>query len=152
MHQTPYDDSYETCERTHAELRIYSGELSPRVVTERLGVEPTVLNEKGKVRVSSTGRERAIPTNLWLLSSEGHVESRDLRRHLDWILEHVSGAADAIRELGNVPGVTLALHCSWWSAHAHGGPALWPEQMRRIADLGVELNFEIMFFGDDRDQ
>ncbi len=150
MHRTPYNDDYETCDKTHAELRIYSGELSPREVSLRLGIEPTVMNEKGKTRISiTTGRERVLPLNLWLLSSEGHLHSKDLRRHLDWLLDQIEPAAAALRELEQLPDATMNVHCSWWSAHGHGGPTLWPQQMRRVAALNLELAFEIMFLGDD---
>ena len=150
MHRTPYNDDYEACDRTHAELRIYSGEASPREVSLLLGIEPTSMNEKGKTRVSlTTGRERVLPLNLWLLSSESQIDSKDLRRHLDWLLDQIEPAAGALRELEQVPGATMNVHCSWWSAHGHGGPTLWPQQMRRVAALNLELAFEIMFFGDE---
>lgn len=145
-----YDDDFPTCERTYAELRIYPGDLSPVWVTETLGIEPTRTNERGKKRVSfTTQRTRTIPLNAWFLSSEGELSSKDVRRHLDWLLDRIEPAITALTVVRNLPGARMWIHCSWWSASGHGGPTLSPEQMRRMAAVDLDCGFEIMFFGAD---
>lgn len=107
-------------------------------------------NLRGQERVSlTTGRSRSLPLNAWFLSSETHVVSKDLRRHLDWVLDQIEPAASSLRALGNAPGVRIEIYCSWWSATGNGGPTLSPPQFRRLADLGLECVFEVMSFPDE---
>lgn len=72
--------------------------------------------------------------NASLLSSEGRVDLRDLRRHLDWLLDLLEPAAAPLLELQRVPGLTMRIHNVWWSAQGHGGPAF---QKRTDAEPSV---------------
>ena len=153
MRLTPYDDDYPTCEQTHAILRIYSGAMLPSEVSERLMLTPTLARTVGEFVPSSlSGRGHQVSRNRWELSSEKFVASKDLRRHLDWLLGRLAPAEGAIKKLNEHADVAASIYCSWWSAHGQGGPVLGPEQMKRIGGLGLELGFEIMFFGDDERQ
>lgn len=149
---TPYDDEYATCERVRATLRVYGDDLDPAVATGRLKIVPTSSQEKGEVRTNSLGRQRAIKIGAWFLSSEGSVRSKDLRRHLDWLLGHLLPRAEALRGLQEMEGVTMNVNCIWWSATGGGGPTLWPEQMRGLADLNLECSFDIAFYGETGNQ
>ena len=146
---TEYNDDYPSCKRTDVLLRVYPGERSPDWVTSLLGVEPSAVNRKGEQRTNSIGRTRTIPKNAWFLSSEGKVNSRDARRHLDWLLEQLEGAEAGLSQLIVENGVSVDISCVWWSAAGHGGPTLSPSQMSRLGKLGIELGFDIYFFGDD---
>jgi hypothetical protein len=148
---TPYDDDYGTCAETRATLRIYTGSLDPNIVTQRLGRSPTQLNEKGSVKVSKSGRQRIVPLNAWFLTSDGSVNSRDLRRHLDWLLEALAPAKGPLLELQGLSDVTMAVTCAWYSVDGHGGPALWPRQMARLVELNLECNFDLYFLSDEDD-
>jgi len=148
--RTPYDDEYETCLETRAKLLIYPGELHPDEITRRLGLVPTEANVAGKVRVNRLGREHVVKISGWFLSSEGHVESKELRRHLDWLLALLRPARAALLELQSMRGVTMGIDCVWTSRSGHGGPTLWPEQMHEMAALGLECSFDVYFFGDDQ--
>src|SRR5690606_31118503 len=103
---TPYND---TCARTYANLRIYSGELDPSLIEERIKVPATQINRKGDVRINSRGRSRVLPENAWFLSSEGHVTSMDLRHHLDWLLAKLEPSGQQLRELFLIPLAYAAL-------------------------------------------
>ena len=148
---TPYDASYGACERTYAELRIYAGAMEPELVTKRLQVSPTSIQKKGEKKVNSLGRVREVPLNGWFFSSEGKVSSLDVRHHLDWLLDRIEPARNELRYLQSMAGLTMQIDCVWWSSTGHGGPTLWPEQMRRIAALDLECSFDIYFFGDDEE-
>lgn len=147
--RTPYNDSYPTCERTCAELLIYPGEMDPLLVTRRLELEPTRIQRAGEKVRNSLGRERTVPLNGWFLSSEGKISSMDLRRHLDWLLKKLLPQREAMFALQNIEGLKMGVNCIWWSAYGQGGPTLWPEQMRGLAELGLECSFDISFFGED---
>src|SRR4051812_35833881 len=97
-----YDDDYATCAKTHATLLIYPGDIDPVVVTERLGIEPTCWQRRGEV-IPRPGRPPKIaPVSGWFLKSKGEVESRDSRRHIDWLLDLVAPKADAVRSLQEI--------------------------------------------------
>src|SRR5437764_3875755 len=86
-HFTPLNDSNRDVERTCAELRIYPGELHPSAITALLGVTPTETVAIGEpIRVKNRVRAPIGKANGWFLSSEEHVHSNDLRRHLDWLI------------------------------------------------------------------
>lgn len=148
--RTPYDDLYATCEFTYAELRIYPGTLDPISVTQSLGIPPTSTMTKGERTVNSLGRERIHPKNGWFLSSEKEVLSKDVRRHLDWLLNKLEPARYELEMLQQTPEVRMDINCIWWSAYAQGGPTLWPEQMAKLAELNLECGFDISFYGPDQ--
>ncbi len=149
--RTPIDDSYPTCERTCAALRIYPGEITPEEVSPRLKLLPTSQQTTGEQQLNRIGRIRVARLNGWFLSSESAVKSMDLRRHLDWLLDKLEPTADALRVLQIEPGTRMAVNCIWWSKTGQGGPTLWPEQMSRLAALNLECSFDVSFYGDDED-
>lgn len=140
---TPLDDEYETCERTHAVLRIHTGSMSPAVVTELLHIEPTTTTVIG--HSGSTG-EHIGRVNLWSLSSELTVKSRDLRRHLDWLTARINERKAELRRLQSIEYVKMDVSCIWWSSHGDGGPVLWPEQMLALSQLNLELSIACSFY------
>src|SRR5688500_16478169 len=91
-----YDDSYPTCDRTHASLCIYLPDTSdPNALSEKLGVQPSRTQVKGEVR---NGKAKQWPT-AWFLESTENVQSKELRRHINWVLEQLDGKLDVIQEL-----------------------------------------------------
>ena len=147
--QTPHDPAFPTCEHTYAELRIYPGEISPDDVTTILGITPTQACRVGDRTTNSLGRERIAKISGWFLSSESSISSLDLRSHLDWLLDCLEPAGAGLARLQQRPGVQMAVHCTWWSAHGDGGPVLWPEQMARLAALDLECGLSVAFYGDE---
>jgi Domain of unknown function (DUF4279) len=138
-----YDDDYATCEQTYASLRIY--EVPPEEVTSALALESSETQNAGAKR---TDRGRGSPDG-WFLSSKGSVESRDVRRHLDWLLDLVMPQAGALRELRQ-RGAVMDLSCYWLSASGHGGPMISPEQATKLAALSLDCWFDVYFIGDDQ--
>jgi hypothetical protein len=86
---------------------------------------------------------------VWLLSSEFAVESKDLRHHLDWLLNAVIPSEKSLREIQEFQSTKMAISCFWWSNYGDGGPAIWPEQMAMLHRLNLELNISFSYFGDD---
>lgn len=135
----PYDDAYATCDSTYATLRVYPGAISPEEVTERLGIEAT-----DTMTETRTGE----PLNGWFLSSKTNVASRDVRRHIDWLLDKIDPAALALVSLPASEGVDADVACFWDSAQGHGGPILSPVQMKRLASLDLDIWFDVYLSGD----
>lgn len=141
-----YDDTYPTCERTCAQFRIDPGSMSPEDVTRLLAITPTTKRTKGSVRIGYAGKEIVSKKSVWLLSSEPEVKSKDLRRHLDWLLDRLEKAMAPLNELQCTEGIRMDVNCIWWSAHGHGGPILNASQMHRISALDLQCGFDIYFF------
>jgi hypothetical protein len=143
-----YDDSYPTCSRTYATLCIYLLDTSnPNFLTEKFGIEPSRIQVKGEVR---NGRVRNWPT-AWFLNSTEKVASKDVRRHIDWLLEQMQYKSEVIRDL-QIEGSEIYLSCFWESAVGHGGPMLDPEILQKIASLNIGIVFDIYFDDDESSQ
>jgi hypothetical protein len=136
-------NDYPTCERTYATLRIYPEVLDPSVVTARLGIEPSNWQRRGESRLSG-GRPAKL--HGWFLSSDGAVASRDVRRHLDWLLAQLTPRVSAVHAL-QADGCSMDVSCFWVSASGHGGPSVRPAQMGELARLGLELWFDVYLGG-----
>lgn len=145
---TALDSEYPSCSETYAELRIYPSSHSAEDITELLGIPPTASQNANSLIKNSRGRTRKTPRTGWFLSSEGKVNSKDLREHLNWILQKLSGSGSALMSLQK-DNARMTVSCTWWSASGHGGPVLWPEQMRALADLNLECSFDVYFLDDD---
>src|SRR2546423_15709456 len=135
-----YDDSYATCASTYATLRVFSDTSSPEEVSEALGVAPTRSHLKGEE--FGPGSRRSA--NGWFLESSHAVDSRDLRRHIDWLLDQVSAAGDAWPDLV-AGGARADIFCYWESRSGHGGPQLSPSQMERLSEFGLSVGLDIYF-------
>jgi hypothetical protein len=137
---------YPTCERTFATLCIYPESLDPAEVTNRLRIEPTEWQRRGEPRKPGGWPAKR---HAWFLSSDGAVESRDVRRHLDWLLSLIVPEADAILALQR-DRCLMDVSCYWLSACGHGGPSVRPAQMGELARLGLELSFDVYFIGGEQ--
>jgi hypothetical protein len=145
---TEIDDNYETCTRALATLQIYG--LDPDWITSQLGITPSDTQRRGEVKTIPSGKTRITPHHGWFLSTENHVQSKDIRRHLDWLLGRLLPAKDALRALQGVAGAAMRVNCIWWST-GDGGPTLWPEQMRGLSELDLECSFDVWFCGEGDD-
>lgn len=142
--QTKYDESYGTCSYTHAWLRIMSEDLDPDEITRLLAVSPSKTQRRGESW--SYKPERIHKKSGWFLSTEGILTSRDARHHLDWVLEHIRERKEAF-SVFHSRGYLVDLCCRWDSKSGHGGPTLSPPQMSVLADLEIELWFDV-YVGD----
>lgn len=140
-----YNDAYPTCSRTHATLCIFLPDtISPGELTEKIGIPPSKARVKGEVY---RGKVREWPTS-WFLESAGKVESKDVRRHIEWILEQIESKTEIIKQLQD-EGAQIHFSCFWASAAGHGGPKLDPDILKRLALLSIGIAFDIYFDGDD---
>ncbi len=139
------ESDYPTCERTYATFRVYPDRLDPEEVTVRLGIEPSNWQKRGEA-----GKPGSRPAKLhgWFLSSDGVVESRDVRRHLDWLLTRIVPKRDAILAL-QADGCSMDVSCFWVSRFGHGGPSVLPAQMGELARLRLELWFDVYLGGSE---
>jgi hypothetical protein len=139
-----YDDDYATCSKTYATLRVYV--VDPDEVTERLGLAPTSVQRKGDLMTSG----QRWPLNGWFLTSRGAVDSKDSRRHLDWLLDQLLSRRESLASLIS-DGARADIFCFWLSI-GHGGPTVSPEQARKLNDLELDLGFDVYFDKHTADQ
>ncbi len=83
-----------------------------------------------------------VPVGGWFLCSEGNVESKDVRRHVVWILDQLTGKENELRQLQD-EGYDMYVFCYWLSASGHGGPELDHEIMRRLVSLRLDIAFDV---------
>src|SRR5262245_50739220 len=129
-----YNDEYPTCGRTYATVRIFG--LPATEVESTLGLISTQMQSASVVPPG--------PPNGWFLSTEGAIVSRDIRRHLDWLLDRLEPKAAALAELRS-RGASVDVFCYWLSASGHGGPTLSPSQAKKLAALDLECGFDVYF-------
>lgn len=136
--ERPYLDDYPTCARTYATLCVYPADQDVARVSRALGILPS--------RITEPSSERPAVKSGWFLSSRGVVASRDLRRHLDWLVGEVSPRAQQIEELRR-SGARAVVSCYWLSAYGHGGPTISVSQMKMLAELGLDLELDFYSAG-----
>jgi hypothetical protein len=143
-----YEDDYPTCSATYATLRIF--DVDPEVVTERLCVQPTKTQRRGEHWRTRHGLSW-VPHKRdgWFLSNRDRVTSKDIRRHVDWLIEQVSSCSAELRKLQE-EGASNDVFCYWYSKSRQGGPSLYPDAMRALGDLRLPIGFDI-YFGDDEE-
>ncbi len=146
---TPHDPNYPTCDLTYGSLCILGEDMHPHEVTSLLGIDPTKQQISGESRASRSG---SIINKIsgWFLSSEGHLSSRDSRDHLAWILKKLEDKDDMIAEIQQ-RGWQAYLFFYWSSLSGHGGPTLSPPQMKRLAELNLEISFDCYFLDNEEE-
>jgi Domain of unknown function (DUF4279) len=139
-----YSDDYPTCAETYSTLRVFSATATPERITDTLGTTPTHSFQKGE-RFSEGKLERKA--HGWFYTTKGTVQSKDTRRHLDAILEVLSGkgpAVDVLRSDGCEIDIT-----SYYVSTGQGGPCVEPYQMRQLGSLEIGVWWDIYFESAD---
>ena len=135
-----YDDNYNTCSDTYVTLRVYTDNMHPEKITEYLTIPPTQIQVKGDK--NELRRNKLIELNGWFLSTENTIQSKDIRRHLDFLADTLLPVKSKLKSLQN-DGVKIDISCYWQSESGQGGPTLSPQQLTKLADLGVEVWFDL---------
>lgn len=134
-----YNDDYETCNETYVTLRLNSDSLSPQAITNFLGIEPSETIEKG-VGTNILTHE-VTNHNTWLLTSENIINSKDSRRHIDYLVDKLLPIREKLKILAS-HGAKIDICCLWFSESGHGGPTLSPQQLSKLGELGIDLWFD----------
>lgn len=133
---------WQTCYECHVAFVIYPGQMKPDDVSRILHLLPTEQYTQGDDIITPWGKVVRAPMSSWFLSSKEHVDSKDLRAHLQWLLDALQPFANAIQILHAIPGLDMHIQCTWISRYGDGGPSVWPEQLSAIAELGLECHFD----------
>jgi len=130
---------------TNVFLRIEHDTADPELVTAALGVTPTSVARRGQTPAG--GKGEPYPWNVWVLSSAYAIGSKDSRAHFQWMLASIGSRGVELRNLRD-QGHRIRIHCLWVSKGGYGGPELSPNILRGLADLGVDVYFDIALFED----
>jgi hypothetical protein len=130
---TAYNDNWGSCKNTHASLCIYPERSDPNRITKLLGISPTESQIEG---------ESGAKITAWFLESEHTIKSKDIRRHLDWLLEQLVPRQSRLDQLRS-EGADIFISCFWSSSQGHGGPVISPKQCELLAKLKLELAFDV---------
>lgn len=138
-----YNHRFPSCSRTYVTLAVYSKEIDLDRISTELGVPPTDTQLAGRA-MSSIGPTRLAKCNGWFFSSQERSKSRDVRAHIDFVLDAVAPAISALRRLARTT-CEVRLYCYWESAAGNGGPILDQRVISRLAQLPAEFHFDIWF-------
>ncbi len=130
---------------THVFLRIEHDTAEPEGVTAVLGITPTHSARRGQLPAG--GKGEPYPWNVWVLSSAYAVVLKDTRAHFQWLLASVGSRGAEMRKLRQ-RGYRMEIHCLWMSQGGYGGPELSADIMRSLADLEVDVYFDVALFED----
>ena len=117
-----------------------SPELNPDEITDLLAVSPTKIQIKGDIVPEKIDKQ--FSKSGWFLSTEGILDSKDVRDHLDWILDHFRDHQLIFSKL-HKRGYLIDLCVRWDSLRGDGGPTISPKQMYKLAALDIELWFDV---------
>jgi Domain of unknown function (DUF4279) len=130
---------------TYVFLRIEHDTTEPEVVTETLGVTPTSSAKRGQTL--NDGNREPYPWNVWVLSSAYTVASRKSQDHFQWLLVSIGSRGFELKKLRE-QGFRVNVYCYWMASRGYGGPDLPLDIIRGLADLGVDLYFDLGFLKD----
>ena len=128
-----------SCLETFATLRIFSHTLSPEEITRTLGIEPTGARPRDVKSKYKHRREQ----HYWCWSSRNQVESQDGLIHICRITSLLDGKLEQLDRLRAV-GCDIDI-CCYWVSSGQGGPFLDVEVLRALADLKIEIWWDIYF-------
>lgn len=135
-----YDDNYESCDNTFLTLRVYCDKNNPDEISSLLGIKPTSFQIKGQ-EIGMT-KKREIKINGWFLTTEDLIKSKDCRRHLDYMTSQLIPIKTKLKKLIN-DGAKIDISCFWSSKNGQGGPTLSQKQFLELAELEIDLWFDI---------
>lgn len=138
MSKREYDHKYRSCSRTYATLLIFHETMKPQEITAALELEPFDTARRGDRAILG----RKVPKNLWARGTYDQYESRDVRFHVDKILDTLRGKEDRLHFLLK-RGCEIEISCFWESAAGNGGPILDSGFLQRLTRFPVLLSFDI---------
>jgi hypothetical protein len=137
--------------RFNIALRIYSGDMTPNLVSAALAIDATsAVSVKPIAEPLGCDRFRLGKLNGWFLSSEGRVESRDPRQHLDWFFDRIESIRAKLIPLLQAPDVRAEVSTIVWSKNG-SHLLLTHGDVSKLAALGIPVWFSYAAYGDDEE-
>lgn len=119
------------------EFRIYGTNLDVSSVTDKLGIEPSLVRLVGDRRDKSTRWEEAMWAYNGFPASDDGKSWGSLEEGLGFILERLWSARGEINSFKSKHKVML--WCGHFQSGVNGGPTLSAEMLQKLGEFGVEL-------------
>lgn len=139
-HKTYFNHDFKSCSRTYATLCIYHDSADPQMISDMLQLNPDKMLKIGDVIRSG---KTAISSG-WFLGTKDLLQSRDVRYHIEWILNQLNQKKDKIKTLYGL-GFKMKILCFWESSSGNGGPVFDHEFICRLSEFPLDLDLDIWF-------
>jgi hypothetical protein len=134
-----------------AMLRFTGDRLDPGRITAILGVEPTKGYRKGESYFAGPRAGYvAGRTGVWVLATDGLVDSAELDRHLGYLVDLIQGPdweqrLNQLHEVMSRDGVKADVSCFWRGGPGTQTPTISEDAIRKLRQLPAEIetDFEV---------
>jgi hypothetical protein len=137
MNKDKIDNKDSACDECWASFNIVSKTITPEDVSNFLGVKPSRMSIKSE----------KTKKNGWFIESENNVKSKKFSDHLDYVLDIILPVNEKLQQFIRKHDLDVYMTCSWWG-EMHCGPRLTPEQLRKLSELNIELQFYFASYED----
>jgi len=130
----PTRDENPLCKITFVDFRMRADNLNPNEVTEALGIHPTRTYARGDTFRTHTGSKQR-PWGVWILSTEGAVDSASPERHAQYMIEQIWPKRRQLGKYLKDPAYYIDIYFRWEVADTVSGFTVASETVRRLAGL-----------------
>lgn len=123
----------------YAKLILRGKGLNPQDVTDSLELNPSMSFKQGDWRNESDRWKH----NFWSLSSKNKVQSNDLARHLEWLINQLEPEKPRFLDILKEENIDAEISCFWILPTDHENLSLPPELVKNISELGLGLNIDL---------
>lgn len=127
--------------RSTVSLRLFGPALDPADLTQRLGCTPSAAAKKGDQITKPNGTTRIVKRGSWRLS-DGESDDILLEEKIEFLLQKLTDDLGVWHEITKDLEVA-DLFCGLFIDHWNEGFTLSPSIIRKIADRGLKINFDI---------
>lgn len=131
------------CIETHATLRIFSEDLSPIEIGERLNEEASHSRKRDPEAKYKMWRENSF----WCWQTKGILDSTDSKEHLIVLVSRFKMKKDALESLRE-DGCKIDVS-NFWVGNGQGGPSLDVNLMTELCELKLPVWWDNYFESAD---
>lgn len=132
---------------TFASFRIMGEHLDCNAVSSLFRLQPTEVHERGSPKLIRGKPCGSWSDGLWVLSTEGIVDSEQLDAHIEWLLAHLEPCRNQFDSLKSLGAQSLDVFCYWASIDGTpGGPTIPAGLLFRLGVLGIDLSLDFYSF------
>jgi hypothetical protein len=113
--------------------------MEPGDISQILQIQPTLTRRTGDyVKILDKLADYAV----WRVSSKKNINSIKLEEHLSWLFVSLTGKDEVLRTLRE-SGHRCYVACYWLAAGENTEPRMRFQQMKRLAELELDFQFDI---------
>ena len=132
------------CQQTYATLCVHS-DTEPRLSEVMKEIAGLTASRTVENKLRSFGGF-PIPRYGWFLTSKEEVDSLDVADHIYWLCQKIEDPAVMV---GLSSKYDISLSCFWSSDGGGGGPVIPKKLLSELAQLGIDLDFDIYLGSDE---